>query len=411
MEKFADIVVPVARGVFTFRVEEGMPLRPGVGVEVVMGARKRYLGIVWRLHGEAPAFRTKPVERLLTAAPLLTPLQMRLWEWVADYYLCSLGDVMRFALPAALKPAGLTEDEFRSEAYRPATVRCLRLGEGLADEEAFRAACGQLRRAPAQEALLRRVRERLAGADGAFVLRSELGTSAPLADKLVARGLFDDEVDLDYLEEEISRYYSNIVGKYGQPAQTALKKLGGLPIKMVCATHGPIRRSHIADIVAKYDKWSKYETDKGVVILFSSMYGNTENMADMIARFLVAKGIRKIRIHDTSKTHPSYMINDIFRFRGVIFGSCAYNGGIFPTMETMLSELEHMGVKNHVTAFFGDKMWSGGSMPRFNQFAEKMKWEVVAPAAEAWGAPKDADLEQCRQIAEAMAAKLDELYK
>ena len=77
----------------------------------------------------------------------------------------------------------------------------------------------------------------------------------------------------------------------------------------------------------------------------------------------------------------------------------------------MLSELEHMGVKNHVTAFFGDKMWSGGSMPRFNQFAEKMKWEVVAPAAEAWGAPKDADLEQCRQIAEAMAAKLDELYK
>ena len=151
-------------------------------------------------------------------------------------------------------------------------------------------------------------------------------------------GLFDDEVDLDYLEEEISRYYSNIVGKYGQPAQTALKKLGGLPIKMVCATHGPIRRSHIADIVAKYDKWSKYETDKGVVILFSSMYGNTENMADMIARFLVAKGIRKIRIHDTSKTHPSYMINDIFRFRGVIFGSCAYNGGIFPTMETMRTQ-------------------------------------------------------------------------
>ena len=224
-------------------------------------------------------------------------------------------------------------------------------------------------------------------------------------------GLFDDEVDLDYLEEEISRYYSNIVGKYGQPAQTALKKLGGLPIQMVCATHGPIRRSHIADIVAKYDKWSKYETDKGVVILFSSMYGNTEKMADMIARFLVEKGIRKIRIHDTSKTHPSYMINDIFRFRGVIFGSCAYNAGIFPTMETLLNELEHMGVKNHVTAFFGDKMWSGGAMPRFNQFVEKLKWDVVAPAVEAWGAPKDADLEQCRQIAEAMAAKLDELYK
>ena len=222
-------------------------------------------------------------------------------------------------------------------------------------------------------------------------------------------GVFDDEVDLDYLEEEISRYYSNIVGKYGQPAQQALKKLGGLPIRMICATHGPIRRSHIADIVAKYDKWSKYETDKGVVIAFSSMYGNTEKMADMIARFLTEKGIKKIRIHDTSKTHPSYMINDIFRYKGVILGSCAYNGGIFPTMETFLNELEHMGVKNHVVAFFGGQAWAGGAMPRFNQFAEKIKWEVVAPSVEACGAPKEEDFEQCRQIAYAMADKLNEI--
>lgn len=223
-------------------------------------------------------------------------------------------------------------------------------------------------------------------------------------------GLFDDELDLDYLEEEISRYYSNIVGKYGQPAQAALKKLGGLPIRMVCATHGPIRRSYIGDIVAKYDKWSRYDTDKGVVIAFSSMYGNTEQMADAIARYLCQAGIRKIRIHDTSKTHPSYMINDIFRYRGVILGSCAYNGGIFPTMETLLSELEHMGVKNHLVSFFAGKAWAGGALPRFNQFAERMKWEVVAPAVEAWGAPKVADDEQCRQIAMAMATRLNELY-
>ena len=97
--------------------------------------------------------------------------------------------------------------------------------------------------------------------------------------------------------------------------------------------------------MAKYDKWSKYDTDKGVVIVFSSMYGNTEKMADIIARFLAEKGIKKIRIHDASKTHPSYIINDIFRYKGVILGSCAYNGNAFPTMETLLFELEHMGVK------------------------------------------------------------------
>ena len=222
--------------------------------------------------------------------------------------------------------------------------------------------------------------------------------------------LFDDEVnfDRDWIDNA-RRYFTNIVGKYGQPAQTALKKLGGLPIKMVCATHGPIRRSHIADIVAKYDKWSKYDTDKGVVIVFSSMYGNTEKMADIIARFLAEKGIKKIRIHDASKTHPSYIINDIFRYKGVILGSCAYNGNAFPTMETLLFELEHMGVKNHVVAFFGGKAWAGGAMPRFNQFAEKIKWEVVAPSCEACGCPKDEDFETCRNIAYAMADKLDEI--
>ena len=79
-------------------------------------------------------------------------------------------------------------------------------------------------------------------------------------------------------------------------------------------------------------------------------------------------------------------------------------------METLLTELEHMGVKNHVTAFFAGKAWAGGAMPRFNQFAEKINWEVVAPACEACGSPKDDDLETCRNIAYAMADKLDELY-
>ncbi|MDR2130179.1 MAG: FprA family A-type flavoprotein [Odoribacteraceae bacterium] len=223
-------------------------------------------------------------------------------------------------------------------------------------------------------------------------------------------GIFDDEVDLDYLEEEISRYYSNIIGKFGQPAQLALKKLVNLPIRMICSTHGPIRRSYINDIIAKYDAWSKYETAKGVVIAFSSMYGNTEAMADGVARYLAEKGIKKIRIHDTSKTHPSYIINDIFRFRGVILGSCAYNTGIFPTMETLLHELEEIGIKNHLLGYFGEKSWSGGAIRRFDLFAANIKWEVVHPFHEAWGVPKRSDHEVCREIAYTMADKLNALY-
>ena len=219
-------------------------------------------------------------------------------------------------------------------------------------------------------------------------------------------GIFDDQVDLDYLEEEISRYYSNIVGKYGMPAQTALKKLNTLTFNTICATHGPIWRSHVCDIIAKYEKWSKYETEEGVVIAFSSMYGHTEQMADTIGRFLAEQGVKKIRIHDTSKTHPSYIINDIFRYKGVILGSCAYNGGIFPTMETLLCELENMGIKNHLLAYFGNKTWGGGAIPRLKAFAEKMKWEVVAEPNEALGAMKSSDIEQCKAIAQAMAEKI-----
>ncbi len=219
-------------------------------------------------------------------------------------------------------------------------------------------------------------------------------------------GIFDDQIDLDYREEEIMRYYTNIVGKYGQPVQTALKKLGSLPIKMICATHGPIWRSHIAEIIAKYDKWSKYESDEGVVIAFSSMYGNTENIADYIGWLFAQKGIKKIRIHDTSKTHPSYIINDIFRYKGVVMGSCAYNSGIFPTMETLLSELENMGVKNHYVGFFANKVWSGGAVKRFQEFAVKIKWEVVTPIEESWCCARNENFEAYKNLVNTMVEKI-----
>lgn len=219
-------------------------------------------------------------------------------------------------------------------------------------------------------------------------------------------GIFDDEIDLDFLGEEISRYYSNIVGKYGVPAQNALKKLATLPIETICATHGPIWRSHITDIMGKYDKWSRYETEPGVVVAFSSMYGHTEKMADLTARYLRKAGIRHIRIYDTSKTHPSYIINDIFRYKGVILGSPAYNGNIYPTMETLLNELAHMGIKNHYVAFLANKTWGGGALKYFKEFAENIKWEVIDEPCEAWGELKECDVNHCRRIAEAMAAKL-----
>lgn len=223
-------------------------------------------------------------------------------------------------------------------------------------------------------------------------------------------GIFDYQVDLEWLDEEISRYYSNIVGKYGVPTQQALKKLGGLEIDMICATHGPIWKNHISDIIAKYDKWSKYETDKGVVIVFASMYGNTEKMADYIARELVNNGIEKVRIFDASKTHPSYIINEVFKYRGVILGSCAYNGGLFPAMRTLVNEFTHMGIKNHLLSVFGSFAWAGGGVSNLMKFSESIKWDFVGEPCDSKCSPHKEEYEKCKIIASEMAKKLKDLY-
>ncbi len=219
-------------------------------------------------------------------------------------------------------------------------------------------------------------------------------------------GIFDDEINLDYYEEELRRYYSNIVGKYGLQVQKALEKLSGLDIRMIAATHGPIWRSHIPKILADYQRWSRYETEEGVIIVFGSMYGNTEKMAEIIARAISSEGIRNIRIYDVSKTHSSYIINDIWKYKGVILGSSAYNGGVFTPMRDLIRELEHILPKNHLLGIFGSMSWGGGGVRTLEKFAETIKWELVYEPVEARHSAREADIERLIELGKAMAAKL-----
>ena len=120
MSLFADIVLPLAQPAYTFAVPEGMELVEGRAVVVQFGANRYYTGIVWRLHDRRPDFRRiKPVLRPLYDVPLLGDAQRRFWEWVASYYMCSLGEVMRVALPALMKPSGSSEEEFAAGEFRP----------------------------------------------------------------------------------------------------------------------------------------------------------------------------------------------------------------------------------------------------------------------------------------------------
>ncbi len=219
-------------------------------------------------------------------------------------------------------------------------------------------------------------------------------------------GIFDDEINLDFYEDELRRYYSNIVGKYGLQVQKALNKLSGLDVKMIASTHGPIWRSHIDKIIADYQKWSRYETEEGVVIVFGSMYGNTEKMAEIIARTLSEEGIKNIRVYDSSKTHSSYIISDIWKYRGVILGSSAYNGGIFTPMRALIRELEHIMPKNHLLATFGSMSWGGGGVRTLEKFAETIKWDVVSESVEARHAADGNDIERLIALGKAMAQRM-----
>jgi flavorubredoxin len=161
-------------------------------------------------------------------------------------------------------------------------------------------------------------------------------------------------------------------------------------------------------VLSRYDKWSSYETDNGVVIVYGSMYGNTQKMAEVIARRLAERGIRNIRVYDASKTHSSYMINDIFKYRGFIVGSCAYNNALFPNVEILLSTIEHMGIRNHLLSIFGNYSWNGGGVKNLLEFAAKVKWEMVGDPIEEKGSIKADTRESLLKLADAMADKLKE---
>jgi len=222
-------------------------------------------------------------------------------------------------------------------------------------------------------------------------------------------GIFDDEVRIDFFEDEIRRYFSNIIGKYTKMVQRALNKLkdANIDINIIAATHGPVWRKDPKRIIDLYDKWSRCETEKGVVIAYGSMYGNTEEMADYVARKLAEEGIKEIKIMNVSKTHISYIINEIWKYKGVILGSCTYNQGLFPYMESLVQWLAHNDIKNHVLGIFGTYGWSGGGVSTLVKYNEQMKWPLVYEPVEAKLSAKAEDFKKLDELAKAMAREVN----
>ena len=220
--------------------------------------------------------------------------------------------------------------------------------------------------------------------------------------------LFADEVDFDrdWLDDA-RRYYTNIVGKYGAQVTALLGKAAKLDIQTICPLHGPVWRKDLGYILDKYAKWAAYEPEvQGVVIPFASVYGGTENAANILACRLAEQGI-PVEMYDVSVTDVSYVLSECFKYSHIVFASTTYNNGIFVTMENLLHDLAHHALKNRTVALIQNGSWAPTSGKLMTQILESMKdmklLEAPFTLKSALAPGQEADLDA---LAQALAASV-----
>ncbi|MDD5862793.1 MAG: FprA family A-type flavoprotein [Prevotella sp.] len=220
-------------------------------------------------------------------------------------------------------------------------------------------------------------------------------------------GVIDRDINTDEFWLEMVRYYSNIVGKYGVPVQNALKKLSKVQVDYLCSTHGPVWHKYVDKVIGIYDKLSKYETEPGLVICYGTMYGNTERMAEIIARAASEAGVKNIVMYNVSKTHHSYILRDIFRYKGLIVGAPTYNAGLYHEMEVLLSEIANKDIKNHLLGWFGSHCWASKAVSKIEDWNNtRLKFEAVGEPVDMKQGLTATTKEQCEALGHAMAEAL-----
>lgn len=214
--------------------------------------------------------------------------------------------------------------------------------------------------------------------------------------------VLDRDMDIEPYFPEMRRYYSNIVGKYATPVQNALKKLAAINIKMICPTHGPIWTEAAGRVIAEYDRMSRYEAAEGAVVVYASMYGNTRQMAEEVARGLSEAGIKKIVVHDAARTPLSFILSDIFTYKGLAIGATTYNGDVNPAVKAVLEAVKLREVKHRAMAAFGSFTWAGKAAKTISDFADNMGYTQPAPAVEMKQGFNPAAAKSCHTLGKAL---------
>jgi flavorubredoxin len=225
-------------------------------------------------------------------------------------------------------------------------------------------------------------------------------------------GIFDDDInDLPYYEEEILRYFTNVLGKYSLMVQKALSRLQELEIRLIAPSHGPVWRKDPHRIIRLYDRWSRHEADEGVTIVYASMYGNTGEMMEAVARSLSREHVGGLVTHNLSRSHISHIIADVWKHKALVLGTPTYNTMPFPLMDHFMRVMENKGLKDRIMGIFGSYGWVGGALKELTDFGQRMKWELIGPVVEAKCAPSEENLAACEQLGKNIASRLRELRK
>ena len=223
--------------------------------------------------------------------------------------------------------------------------------------------------------------------------------------------LFNDEIDFEgeWLDD-YRRYYTNIVGKYGVQVQMTLKKLAGLDLHMIAPLHGPVWRNNLDQILGKYDLWSRYVPEqKSLIIIYGSMYGNTENAAFILANALSEAGIRNIKLYDASSTHYSTLISESFRCSHIVLAAPTYNGEIYDPVHHYLKDCKSLNLANRTFALIDNGTWGAVAGRQMNEMISQLKnCTVLEPAVSLQSALNDQSMEKLMELKEALVRSLNE---
>ena len=187
--------------------------------------------------------------------------------------------------------------------------------------------------------------------------------------------LFNDEVTFDSCwVDDFRRYYGNIVGKYGPQVQTALKKLAGLDIHVICPLHGLVWRTNLDWLLGRYDLWSRYQPEEqSVALIYGSMYGDTENAVNILACALADAGVKNVAVHDVSSTHVSTLISEVFRCSHLVLACPTYNNGVYPAMLTFLHDMKALNLQNRTIGLMENGSWAPASGKQMSALLSECK--------------------------------------